>query len=73
MKIWTTTVDDGNEIVTMAYPTAEKAYDALQVNYASDCDFDLDTVDGRAEMIYWLTEREGIVLYIDEHELEVQA
>jgi len=75
VRLWTTTVDDGTEVVTMVYPTEMPAFEALKTNFtnpeAGDPDFDITNIDGRADMISWMTERAGLLVYIDEHEIEV--
>lgn len=52
-------------IVTTVHPTTDAAYDYLRANYAAEFEGDNDA------LIEELTERQGVVLYVDEHTLEV--
>lgn len=76
IKVWTLTVDANSPIVTMVFATEQEAYESLKDGYLTaddDPDFDVTTEEGREGLIEELTERQGVVLYIDEHTLEVPA
>lgn len=74
VKVWTLTTDlDG--IVTTVSGNEQEPYDTLKANFtdAEDEDFDVTTEEGRGALIDYLTEKQGVVLYIEEHTVEVEV
>lgn len=72
--VWTTTVDDSNDVITLVHSNEQAAFESLKINYscpdAGDPDFDVTTLEGRAAMITWFTET-GLLVYVDRHEVEL--
>lgn len=67
MHFWTL-ITDTDEIALTVHLTEEKVYQALRENFDPEGQFaHLDNGD----LIDELTQRQGVVLYIEEHDLEV--
>ena len=66
VRVWTLTTDT-DKITTQVFGTEQEMFDSLRQNYAQDFAGD----DGA--MLEELTERQGVVLYIEEHVVEVPA
>lgn len=62
MKIFTLTTDT-DRITTSVHLTQEDVFDTLRSNLAPDFE------GGYGALVFELTERRGVVLYIQEHEL----
>lgn len=61
MEVWTLTVDDGSRIATSVHRSEREALDALYLNYDADGQHDRD--------IQALIDAQGLVIYIDSHEV----
>jgi len=70
VRVWTLTTD-ADEIATTVHGTEEDAFKTLQENFDPEGKFDVSTTQGCGDLIEELTERQGVVLYIEEHEVEV--
>lgn len=64
---------DVDEVHTSVFATEQECYESLKENFCHGEEFDVTTTEGAGKMIDWLTEEQGVVLYIDEHAVEVPA
>jgi hypothetical protein len=73
VRVWTLTVDANSPIVTMVFATEQECFEALKEHYIdeADPDFDITTAEGMGALVDYLTEEQGVVLYIDEHSVVV--
>lgn len=65
-EVWSLTVDQGKSIVTTLYDSEAECFNALRENYDEENDLrDLED----AEMVQTLIDEQGLVIYIDSHNI----
>ena len=74
VRVWSLTVD-ADEIGTSVFGSEQECYESLKANFwnEGDPEFDISTTEGTGGLIDWLTSEQGVVLYIEEHDVEVPA
>lgn len=72
MKIWTLTIDDDDGVSTQVFWTESEALLALRADLKDHNGDEVDDVKDEG-LIDYATEKGGLVLYLDQHELNGRA